>query len=136
VLEEGVTGNPDGWRPEELRERAWPIVRPHFQSAQDNATARYQQLAGTGRALSDIEAIVTAAYDGRIATLLVAVDQQQWGHFDREARTVELHEAFQPGDDELLDVAAMYTVLKRGTVYADRLDQMPERTHAAAILRY
>jgi hypothetical protein len=30
----------------------------------------------------------------------------------------------------------MYTLLKHGTIYAAGLDQMPERTPAAAILRY
>jgi hypothetical protein len=131
-----VAGNPEGLRPEELQERAWAIVQPHFQRAQDDAAAQYRQLAGTGRAADDIGAIVMAAYDGRIDTLFIAIDRQQWGSFHGESRTVEAHQEAVAGDDDLLDVAAMYTLLKRGTIYAVRLDQMPERTPAAAILRY
>jgi Bacterial archaeo-eukaryotic release factor family 3 len=136
LLEGRVTGNPEGLRPEELRERAWAIVQPHFQRVQDAAAAQYRQLAGTGRAAGDIGAIVTAACDGRVDTLFIAVDRQQWGCFDGESRTIEVHEEAVAGDDDLLDLAATYTLRKRGTVYGVGLDQMPEGTPAAAILRY
>jgi Bacterial archaeo-eukaryotic release factor family 3 len=136
LLEGKVTGNPEGLRPEELRERAWAIVQPHFQGAQDAAAAQYRQLAGTGRAAGDIGAIVMAAYEGRVDTLFVASDRQEWGSFHGETRTVETHREPIAGDDDLLDVAAMYTLLKRGTIYAAGLEQMPEHTPAAAILRY
>jgi Bacterial archaeo-eukaryotic release factor family 3 len=134
--ERWVTGNPEGLRPEELRERAWAIVQPYFQRAQDAAAAQYRQLAGTGRAAGDIGAVVTAAYDGRVDTLFIAVDRQQWGSFHGESRTIEVHQEAVAGDDDLLDVAAMYTLLKRGTIYAVGLAQIPEHTLAAAILRY
>jgi hypothetical protein len=136
VLEAGITGNPEGLRPEELREQAWSIVQPHFQRTEDSAAAQYRQLVGTGRAASDINTIVTAAYDGRIDTLFVAMSVQQWGVFHAETRTVEAHQAAVAGDEDLLDVAATYTLLKRGTVYAVDPEQLPDRSPAAAILRY
>jgi hypothetical protein len=136
LLDEGVTGNPEGLRPEELREQAWAVVQPHFQRAQEGAAAQYRQLAGTGRATDDISAIVTAAYDGRVDTLFVAIGMQQWGSFHGESRTVEVHREAVAGDEDLSDVAAMYTLLRRGAVYAVTPEQMPDRTSAAAILRY
>ena len=136
LLAEGVTGNPEGWRPEAIQERAWAIVQPHFQRAQEDAATQYRHLVGTGRVAGDISAIVTAAYDGRIDTLFVALGVQQWGLFHSESRTVELHQEAMAGDDDLSDLAAMYTLLRRGTVYAVAPDQMPDRTPAAAILRY
>ena len=93
-------------------------------------------MAGTGRAAGDIGAIVTVAYDGRVDTLFVAVDRQEWGSFDGETRTVETHREAIAGDEDLLDVAAMYTLLRRGTIYAVGLEEMPEHTPAAAILGY
>jgi hypothetical protein len=136
LLQEGITGNPEGLRPEELQERAWTIVQPHFQQAQESAAAQYRHLVGTGRATSDIPAIVMAAYDGRIDTLFVPVGVQQWGMFDRESRTVQAHQQAEAGDEDLLDVAAMYTLLRRGTVYAVTPDELPDRSLAAALLRY
>jgi Bacterial archaeo-eukaryotic release factor family 3 len=136
LLQEGITGNPEGLRPEELQERAWTIVQPHFQQAQESAAAQYRHLVGTGRATSDIPAIVMAAYDGRIGTLFVPVGVQQWGMFDRESRTVQAHQEAEAGDEDLLDVAAMYTLLRRGTVYAVTPDELPDQSLAAALLRY
>jgi hypothetical protein len=136
LLDDGVIGNPGGLRPEELQEQAWTVIQPYFQRAQDGATAQYRQLVGTGRATADVSAIVAAAYDGRIDTLLVAIGVHQWGIFHAESRMVEAHQEAMAGDEDLLDAAAIYTLLKRGTVYAVAPDQMPDRTKAAAILRY
>jgi Bacterial archaeo-eukaryotic release factor family 3 len=136
LLEEAVTGNPEGLRPEELHERAWAVVQPHFQQAQEGAAAQYRGLVGTGRATSEIPAIVMAAYDGRIDTLFVAVGVQQWGIFDAGSRGLEVHQEAVAGDDDLLDLAAMYTLLRRGIVYAVPPHRLPDQTSAAAILRY
>jgi hypothetical protein len=111
-------------------------VQPLFQQAQEGAAAQYRQLVGTGRATCDIPAIVMAAYDGRIDTLFVPVGVQQWGMFDRESRSVQVHHEAEAGDEDLLDVAAMYTLLKRGTVHALTPNELPDRSLAAAILRY
>jgi hypothetical protein len=136
MLEGGVTGNPDGLRPEELQEQAWAIVQPHFQQAQEGAAAQYRDLLGTGRASGEITSIVMAAYEGRVDTLFVPIGVQQWGTFHEESRTVELHQEAVAGSEDLLDVAAMYTLMRRGTVYAVAPEQVPEHTLAAAILRY
>jgi hypothetical protein len=85
---------------------------------------------------ADIEAVVTAAHDGWVETLFVAVDRQEWGIFHAETRTVETHQDALAGDDDLLDVAAMHTLLKRGTVYAVGIEQMPAPSPTVAILRY
>jgi hypothetical protein len=136
LLEEGVIGNPQGLRPEELHERAWAIVQPYFREGQERAAERYHQLVGTGRATGDVASVVTAAYDGRVETLFVAIGVQQWGVFQDEARRVEVHREALSGDEDLLNVAAVYTFLRRGTVYAVAPDQMPDHTPVAAILRY
>jgi hypothetical protein len=136
LLQEGITGNPEGLRPEEIQERAWAIVQPHFRQAQEGAAAQYRHLLGTGRAISELPAIVIAAYEGRIDTLFVAVGVQRWGRFDSESRAVEVHQEALTGDEDLLDVAAMYTLLRRGTVHAVTLEELPDQTPAAAILRY
>ncbi|HSF31514.1 MAG TPA: hypothetical protein VLK82_13710 [Candidatus Tectomicrobia bacterium] len=77
-----------------------------------------------------------AAYDARVDTLFVAVGMQQWGSFDADSRTVEVHQEAIAGHEDLLDAAAIHTLLGRGTVHALAPEQMPDRTPAAAILRY
>ncbi|HYQ84063.1 MAG TPA: hypothetical protein VEP28_08690, partial [Rubrobacter sp.] len=66
VLEEGLTGNPEGLSAEELHAAAWEIVEPWFLQDQKRAAERFGELQGTGRASPDIKEILPAALDGRI----------------------------------------------------------------------
>ena len=134
TIDEGVTGNPENLRPEELHERAWDAVRTRFSEAQRNATARYRQLAGTGQASRDVREIVAAAYYGRVETLFAASGAQQWGVFDPDTGEVDLHEEPEGGD--LLEFAAIQTVLHHGTVYVTNPDNMPADAAAASVFRY
>jgi hypothetical protein len=134
TIDEGITGNPEGLRPEELHERAWEAVRPRFSEAQQMAVARYRQLAGTGQTSEDIREIVAAAYYGRIETLFAASGIQVWGDFDPDTGQVDLHEGAE-GED-LLEFAAIQTVLHQGTVYVTNLENIPEDADAVSVFRY
>jgi hypothetical protein len=121
-------------RVEELHERAWEVVRPRCSEAQQKAAARYRQLAGTGQTSKDIREIVAAAYYGRIETLFAASGIQVWGDFDPAAGQVDLHEG--PEGEDLLEFAAIQTVLHQGTVYVTSPENMPEDADAVSIFRY
>jgi len=136
LLEQGVAGNPDKLKAETLREKAWTLVKPAFLQAQQEAAARYQELADTERASSNSSEIVPAAYYGRVESLFVAVDQEQWGSFDPATETLQLHEPGEPGDEDLLGLAATQTLLHGGVVYAVEQAQMPAQAPLAAVFRY
>ncbi len=136
LLNEGVTGNPEILRAEELHERAWSVVEPHLLQDQEAAITQYMQLIGTGRTSNNVAEILPAAYYGRVDTLLVAVGIQQWGDFNPETGEVHRHEQAEPGDQDLLDLAAFYTVLNSGTVYAVEPEQVPDNAPLAAVFRY
>lgn len=136
VLENGVVGNPDDLGAEELHARAWPIVEPEFARAQKEAADRFHQLAGTGQASSQLADVVTAADDGRVDTLFVALGERRWGSFDREERKVEVSDDNGPGTVDLVDLAAIQTLLKGGTVFAVDPESVPENAPLAAVYRY
>jgi hypothetical protein len=136
LLDEAISGNPEGLRPEELHARAWPLVEPRFRRAREAAVASYLELRGTGRATADVEEAVRAALHGRVAVLFVPVGVQRWGRIDRESGTVELHDEPQPEDEDLLNVAAVEALLSGGTVYAVPPAEMLEATGIAAVFRY
>jgi len=46
LLQEGVTGNPEGVQPDELRLKAWQLVEPHVRQARTQALERFQSLQG------------------------------------------------------------------------------------------
>ena len=92
---------------------------------------------GTGRTSNDLPEVVTAAHDGRIEVLFVAIGVQIWGSFDDESRSVLVHEQqAEAGDLDLLDLCAVRTLLNRGTVYAVAPEIVPDLGPVAAVFRY
>lgn len=140
VLEQGVTGNPDRLGMETLHQQAWKVAAPHFLKEQEYAAARYRQYVSTryvsSLAASDIEAIVPVAYTGRVGTLFVAVDRHEWGSFEPDTMAVSIRQQAECGDEDLLDFAAVQTLLYGGTVYAVEQRHVPGGTLAAALFRY
>lgn len=138
LLDQGIEGNPDPWNSEDLRSRAWTIVEGVFSQAQQNALARYRELIEmqSPRASDAVTAIVPAAYGGRIDTLFIDVAAQRWGSFDLQTAQVQVHPARQISDQDLLDAAAVQTILNRGTVYAFQPEEMPLDSPVGAIFRY
>jgi hypothetical protein len=136
LLGEGITGNPEGVSPDDLHRQAWALMEPYFKREQEQAAARYRQLAGTGRTSNDAREIVPAAYHGRVECLFVAVGRQQWGDYDPGANQVNIHPEPQSGDFDILDLAATQTLLHGGAVYAVEAAEVPDETLLAAVLRY
>lgn len=136
LLEDGITGNPDILKPEELHSKAWPIAQAHFDRERGEALNTYHNGVGTGQASANLEDVLSAAENGQIDTLFVTLPAHCWGHFDPEKRNVEVHAERVTGDDDLLDVAAVKTFLQSGTVYAVDREDMPNKQTIAAVFRY
>ena len=133
-----IVGNPEQLSAEHLRQQAWAIVEPLFREAREEAAAHYRALGGAGSELasSELREVVPAAYVGRIETLFVALGLQRWGSFDAKANAVTLHDEPEPGDADLLDLAAVYSLLNGGAVYAVAPEAVPAQVPLAAVLRY
>jgi hypothetical protein len=122
--------------PEELLQRALPLVEPHFTQAADNAIEYFGEALGAGRTSTDIQEVIPATFYGRVEQLLVAIDEQRWGNFDYQANQLKIHTEAEPGDEDLIDAAAIQTLLNGGTVYAIAPDRIPDESPVAAVLRY
>lgn len=136
VLDPAIEGNPDELSPQVLHERAWAVVEPFFRRQQEEAAARYHDLVGSARATADLEAVVPAAVDGRVAELFVALDAHRWGSFDPGARKVEVRDERRPDDEDLIDRAALESLFHGGTVYAVDRAEVPGEGPLAAVLRW
>jgi hypothetical protein len=111
-------------------------VEPVFKREREAGYARYRELAGTGQTTTDVSEAVTGAYHGRIDVLFVAVGVRVWGGVDVEEDRVYLHETPEPGDEDLLDLTAIQTLIKGGSVYAVAPEEVPDQAFLAAVLRY
>jgi hypothetical protein len=137
-VEEGIARDPQGVELETLHSEAWALVEPLFQRQQEQALDAYGHLSGTDseRASNELKDIVRAAYYERVGALFVALDQERWGTFDPQAGEVNVHREAQPGDRDLLDLAAAQTILNGGSVFALKQDALPDSTPLAAVFRY
>lgn len=139
VMEEGLTGNPEGLAAEELHAKAWEIVEPWFLRDRKRASERFGELQGTGRAAWDIREILPAAHDGRVDSIFTAQGVRIWGTYDPESREIRLQEEQEAqgnGSEDLLDRAAVQTFLHGGKVFAVEQQEVPQGYAAAAVFRY
>ena len=136
LMETHVSGNPEHVKPNELHEKAWQVIAPHFHQTRETARDKFHELKGTGKAGDDINDVVRAAYQGRVDTLFVANDERRWGFYFPDSDKVELREQRDTYDEDLLDYAARYTIVNSGAVYSMPADEVPGSGPVAAVYRY
>jgi hypothetical protein len=136
------------WLPSSFKEQV--VVTDHFYlkpllpflskdercSAREQAAARYREYAETERASHNVREIIQAAFHGRVESLFIAFDQEQWGTFHPATNKFHVHRVARYHDDDLLDIAATQTLLHSGSVYAVRQAQVPGGGMVAAVFRY
>ncbi len=134
LLDKAITGNPDDWSKKELHERSWRLVETFFTKTQEEAFQKFKALEDSNHVSKNVNESLLAAFDGRIDTLLVAVGSQVWGRFDSETRQITKGEA--NNSEDLLNLAASYTLMAGGKVITLAPEAMPDNVKLAAIYRY
>jgi hypothetical protein len=136
LLKHYIPGSPERLSDTDLHQRAWSIVDAHLRESQQRTLDRARELAATSRCSTSSVQIARAALEGRVDTLLAARGLQQWAAIDHTHARFDLHSDQQPGDEDLLDFAAIQTLLHRGTVHLVEPDLIPHHAPAIALLRY
>jgi len=137
LLKETLQIDPQAMSARALHKLAWEkIFKPYLRQNQAAAVTRFNDLAETDWASADLSEVTLAAHDGQIDVLLAARHQKKWGLFDAEKRQVMLHDQPETGDDELIDLTAVQTLLHSGTVYLLPQENMPRQQPVAAIFRF
>jgi hypothetical protein len=130
LLEDTVHGSPEKLPAKELHERALRIARHTFSKALSKTLQDMKQHRGAGRVVTDTESILKAAHAGRVADLLVREDAEGRGGWD------EVKQEMLPGSQDLLNLAALQTLVHGGQAFALNSSDMPEPAGMAALLRY
>ena len=130
-----ILGNPEALAPADLHRRAWGVVEPLFLGALNGAVAAYASLAGTGRTSIDAVEIIAAARGGRVETLCVA-GGSVWGQVDAATGQARVSPERGPEDEDLIDHAAIRSLLNGATVFALDPARMPVDAPLAAVFRY
>lgn len=133
LVDASIQGNVELLGPPELHARAWPLVEALLSDGQ--LRARDEFFADRSRSVHTLPETLSAAEQGRVATLFVPLDIHRWGRLV-SGRIVVEHEHRQPGDQDLFDDAAMATLLNGGEVFAVSLAEVPGEGPLAGVLRY
>jgi hypothetical protein len=136
IVEKSISGNPEELSPKEIHEKAWSIVSTIFTDEELEAAEKYHQLKTKQLTANTIDEILFSAHHGRIEILFVALSEQIWGQYDLEKQQLQVHQKQEPGDHDLLNIAALQTMLNGGTVYAVELENVPDDALMAATYRY
>lgn len=134
-LAEGhVSGNPDELSSGQLHEQVLPFVQEELADAVTADAGLVQ--AGGDRAASMVADVVPAAAQGRVEVLFLPVGVQVWGAIASDGMGVDIHEARQPGDRDLLDRAGADAWSSGARVHAVSPGNVPGPGPVAALLRY
>jgi hypothetical protein len=134
LLEKGVAGNVVSLSDRALHERAWALVRERFEMPLRQARAQYAALAGTGRTCHEPNEVIRAAAEGRLETLLIALDREAWGTWrDPAAGAPTFHAQAMKGDEDLLNLAAIQASAHGAKVFVMPAKDVPDGSVCAGI---
>lgn len=133
LVSEGVHGAPNSLKGGEMHARAIEALRQHRAKILDQVLAEYNHLVGGGRATNRLKEIVAAAHDGRVVKLIVSDSLEQAGAMDESTHEVV---GGNGGEYDLLNDAAVETILHAGQVLVAPNKKMPNGSPLAAIFRY
>lgn len=136
LVPEPLSGNPDYLTVHELHEKSWALVAPTIVQARDETLHRYRRMIGSGRTADRVTDVVLNVMRGRVDSLLIDQRARCWGRFDVARQSVVIHDNYEPGDDDLIDLAASETLSHRGRVVSMPHEDMPAGTPMAALMRY
>jgi hypothetical protein len=137
LIDEVVAGNPDATPLGQLHQAAWLKVEPIFRRDRERSAAAIESGLQNAQATQELEPAVAAAFEGRVDKCFVALNEQRWGAYNASSGSVELLDKADPRACDLLDLAAVQTVLQGGETFPfNDLRSMPGQKPLSVLLRY
>lgn len=135
LAKEYVQGAPNGLKAGEMHARAIDALLRCYEKRVDAALTEYDHRVGAG-GTNRLKDVLKAAHEGRVLTLLVSDSLETTGSFDETTYTVKGRETGTPVDQDLVNDAAVQTILHAGQVLVAPNGKMPNGAPAAAIYRF
>ena len=137
LLEEKLLINPFALPPSELHHRVLAVMEPLLGQEVEAVIEQANARLGTAEPTVSLrlEEILMAANEGRVEAVVVAADQTLWGRYE-PGRTVEAHGHEVPGDEDLLNQAAVTTLRNGGRAFSAPAVRLPRNAAAVANFHY
>ena len=135
VAQQAVFGSAEGLNGRELHTRALEAARAYWREPMEKALVQYNE-GGPDRRCAGADRTARASYEGRVAHLFVAEGGRAMGSFNPDTLEVKLDGDGSLHSEDLLNFAALQTILHAGEVWVMPADRVPGRAQVAAVLRY
>ena len=135
LAKESVQGAPNSLKAGEMHARALEALDRCYKTQVDDALTEWNHKVGGG-ASSRLKDVIKAAHDGRVLTLLVSDSLEKTGVFDEDTHVVKGRKTGTVEDEDLVNDAAVQTILHAGKVLVAPHHKMPNGAALAAIFRF
>jgi hypothetical protein len=134
---ETIALNPFALTDAELHARAMAVIGP---AIEEEANALIEQVnarlgAGEHTVTIRLDEILAAGQEGRIDAVAVALDEALWGRYE-PGRPLSPHGQPAPGEEDLLNLAAIEALRTGARAYALPRARLPRQAPAVATLRF
>ncbi|HAW29274.1 MAG TPA: hypothetical protein DCY03_14330 [Planctomycetaceae bacterium] len=117
-----------------MHSQTWPVVESFFTRDCQTALEYYNESAASDTSTCDLGKTIRAAKQGAVNTLLLAEDKQHWGEYKEQDGSITTCDE-RMVSDELLNYAAVQTLITGGTVFSLPGHSIPSG-ESAAVLRF
>jgi hypothetical protein len=136
LLDETIDVFPGDLSLDELRERAWEKVLPHYLERLAGFVDQFNAARPRGQATADLADAARAVAESRVATLLLDASRQAPGRMDPDSGEISFGKLDDPHVDDLLDDLGERVLATGGEVVVVPTERMPAESGLAAIYRY
>jgi hypothetical protein len=137
LVESSITGNPEELQPNDLHRRAWRLIEPLLTAKRVADIELYHRSFSHNLTSTKIAELVPWADKGRVQIAFVDKQAVKWGQYDPGQFEAIIQDERQPGDRDLTDLVAIYTLLRGGEVYLLTPEEMemefgPDNRHRSS----
>ena len=136
LVDAGIEINADALSLDQLRERAWQVMLPHYLQRLETLLERFGAARAAQRGADGLHEVAAAIASGRVETLLLEADRRIGGRLDAETGEVIAAALADPEVDDVLDDLAEGVIRTGGEVVIVPAGRMPSNTGLAAIFRF
>lgn len=138
LMAAGIHHHPGDIGPEDIHAEAWKLIQSVAETKKTQALERFWALYNDGDKRADraLPSVLPAARSGRVETLFTVKDRHVWGRFYDDYNVPKINTTHHSGDEDLIDLAAAFTLRSGGAVYAVDDTSLPDEGGVSAIYRY
>ena len=130
-------GDPEFKNKTKLHEASLKLIKPYFEEIKIQQLTQFQELYHTPKVSYQLNEIIPAAISGKIDTLFVEKNTDEFGLYNLENGKLILDTKKEIQNSSLTNLAAVQTFLNKGNVYVLDTQEMPVKGRPLnAIFRY